>query len=228
VKDVNIDGLLQVQRKHHQYALLSCAVVDAICEEYLAGNPGDALKCRPVPTSDQPYGGNYLYNHPDVFDIKLIGMADSLAMESDERNSHFHRNYLLVAPGKRTIDADPFFNREDNMLVMAIGIASAVFGQSRFQQWVTEGLEGKLLTVTASDALLIGDFHDIDRKMPLIEWLPDWPISAQSQKNDHLLQPQSALRIPSHMSRSRTVMWSMKRTPGNGYVIILSVSLNPA
>ncbi|WP_094553823.1 patatin-like phospholipase family protein [Synechococcus sp. 1G10] len=351
VKDVNIDGLLQVPRNNHKYALLSSAVVDDIGEEYIADDPGDALNCHPAAADslriglamanlngfsqeiakekksfaysrykdqfvcllrcvipediqsissgeevkrtvqlteleprwkerhvvwrpmlnicswpilrlmalssgafpfafrarrivrtggssaslmrtrdssrkatagDQLYGGNYLYTDGGVFENEPIGMAASLAKEIDEKDGHSQRNYLFVAPGKRTIDADPFFNREDNLLAMAIGLASAVFGQSRFQQWVTEGLEGKLLTVTASDALLIGDvfsafagflefefrsydynigrrnarqqlregqftdligdFHDIDRKMPFIDWLPDWPISTQSHQ----------------------------------------------
>ncbi len=177
---------------------------------------------RKATAGDQLYGGNYLYTDGGIFENEPVGMAASLAKEIDEKESPTQRNYLFVAPGKRTIDADPFFNREDNLLAMAIGLASAVFGQSRFQQWVTEGLEGKLLTVTASDALLIGDvfsafagflefefraydynigrrnarqqlrdgqftnliggFQDIDKKMPLIDWLPDWPTSADSHE----------------------------------------------
>jgi hypothetical protein len=112
---------------------------------------------RKATAGDQLYGGNYLYTDGGVFENEPVGMAASLAREIDDKDGPSQRHYLFVAPGKRTIDADPFFNREDNLLAMAIGLASAVFGQSRFQQWVTEGLEGKLLTVTASDALLIGD-----------------------------------------------------------------------
>ena len=112
---------------------------------------------RKATAGDQLYGGNYLYTDGGVFENEPVGMAASLTKEIDEKGGPSQRNYLFVAPGKRTIDADPFFNREDNLLAMAIGLASAVFGQSRFQQWVTEGLEGKLLSVTASDALLIGD-----------------------------------------------------------------------
>lgn len=113
--------------------------------------------CRKAAGGDQAYGGNYLYTDGGVFENEPVGMAASLARDIDEEDGHSPRSYLFVAPGKRTIDADPFFNRDDDLLAMAIGLASAVFGQSRFQQWVTEGLEGKLLTVTASDALLIGD-----------------------------------------------------------------------
>jgi hypothetical protein len=189
------------------------------------GSPASLMRTRDssrkATAGDQLYGGNYLYTDGGVFENEPVGMAASLAKEIDEKVGSTQRNYLFVAPGKRTIDADPFFNREDNLLAMAIGLASAVFGQSRFQQWVTEGLEGKLLTVTASDALLIGDvfsafagflefefraydynigrrnarqqlregqfaeliggFQDIDQKMPLIDWLPDWPTSADTQ-----------------------------------------------
>jgi hypothetical protein len=112
---------------------------------------------RKATAGDQLYGGNYLYTDGGVFENEPVGMAASLSRDIDEKDGHSPRSYLFVAPGKRTIDADPFFNRDDDLLAMAIGLASAVFGQSRFQQWVTEGLEGKLLTVTASDALLIGD-----------------------------------------------------------------------
>jgi len=112
---------------------------------------------RKAAAGDQLYGGNYLYTDGGVFENEPVGMAASLARDSDKKNGHSTRSYLFVAPGKRNIDADPFFNRDDDLLAMALGLAGAVFGQSRFQQWITEGLEGKLLTVTASDALLIGD-----------------------------------------------------------------------
>lgn len=112
---------------------------------------------RKAAAGDQLYGGNYLYTDGGVFENEPVGMASSLARDIDEKGGQSSRSYLFVAPGKRNIDADPFFNRDDDLLAMAIGLASAVFGQSRFQQWVTEGLVGMLYTVTASDALLIGD-----------------------------------------------------------------------
>ncbi len=112
---------------------------------------------RKAASGDQLYGGNYLYTDGGVFENEPVGMASSLARDIDEKGGQSSRSYLFVAPGKRNIDADPFFNQDDDLLAMAIGLASAVFGQSRFQQWVTEGLVGKLFTVTASNALLIGD-----------------------------------------------------------------------
>lgn len=106
---------------------------------------------------DQLHGGNYLYTDGGVFENEPVGMAASLAKDLDSKLENPTRSYLFVAPGKRKIDADPFFNRDDDLLTMAVGLASAVFGQSRFQQWITQGLEGNLFTVTSSDADLIGD-----------------------------------------------------------------------
>jgi len=177
---------------------------------------------RKAAAGDQLYGGNYLYTDGGVFENEPVGMAASLSRDIDKEEDPSPRSYLFVAPGKRKINADPFFNRDDDLLTMAFGLASAVFAQSRFQQWVTEGLEGKLLTVTASDALLIGDvfsafagfleyefraydynigrrtarqqlragqfadligeFGQIDKKMPMIDWLEenysDDPVSS--------------------------------------------------
>ncbi len=102
------------------------------------GSPASLMRTRDssrkATAGDQLYGGNYLYTDGGVFENEPVGMAASLANEIDEKDGSTQRNYLFVAPGKRTIDADPFFNREDNLLAMAIGLASAVFGQSRFQQ----------------------------------------------------------------------------------------------
>ena len=125
------------------------------------GSPANLMltrdSSRKAGAGDRLYGGNYLYTDGGVFENEPVGMAASLAREIDDKDQNARRSYLFVAPGKREIDADPFFNRDDDLLAMATGLASAVFGQSRYQQWVTEGLEGKLFTVTASDALLIGD-----------------------------------------------------------------------
>lgn len=112
---------------------------------------------RKATAGDQLYGGNYLYTDGGVFENEPVGMAADLVRGVDQGNPGSARSYLFVAPGKRTIDVDPFFNRDDDLLAMALGLASAVFGESRFQQWITEGLEGQLLAVTASDAQLIGD-----------------------------------------------------------------------
>ena len=168
---------------------------------------------RKATAGDKLHRGDYLYTDGGVFENEPVGMAANLAREIDEKDSDSIRSYLFVAPGKRTIDADPFFNKEDDLLGMAVALASAVFGQSRFQQWVTEGLENNLLTVTASDSVLIGDvfsafggfleeafraydynigrrrarqqlregrfveligeFGDIDSKMPMIDWPKD-------------------------------------------------------
>ena len=168
---------------------------------------------RKATAGDKLHRGDYLYTDGGVFENEPVGVAANLAKEIDEKDGDSLRCYLFVAPGKRTIDADPFFNKEDDLLGMAVALASAVFGQSRFQQWVTEGLESNLLTVTASDDVLIGDvfsafggfleeafraydynigrrrarqqlregrfteligeFEDIDSKMPMIDWPKD-------------------------------------------------------
>lgn len=168
---------------------------------------------RKATAGDKLHRGDYLYTDGGVFENEPVGVAANLAKEIDENDGDSLRCYLFVAPGKRTIDADPFFNKEDDLLGMAVALASAVFGQSRFQQWVTEGLESNLLTVTASDGVLIGDvfsafggfleeafraydynigrrrarqqlregrfteligeFGDIDSKMPMIDWPKD-------------------------------------------------------
>jgi hypothetical protein len=125
------------------------------------GSPASLMKSRDSDrkekAGDKRLGGKYLYTDGGVFENEPVGMAAGLAKEIDKNSVDSERTYLFVAPGKRTIDKDPFLNREDNLLNMAVGLASAIFGQSRFQQWVTEGLEGHLLGVTASDADLIGD-----------------------------------------------------------------------
>ncbi len=108
-------------------------------------------------SGDKLYGGNYLYTDGGVFENEPVGMAANLTEVLDAGHADTNRSYLFVAPGKRTMDADPFFNKEDDLVAMAVGLVSAIFGQSRFQQWVTEGLTGKLLTVTATEASLIGD-----------------------------------------------------------------------
>jgi hypothetical protein len=112
---------------------------------------------RKATAGDRLYGGNYLYTDGGVFENEPVGMAADLVRDLDQEDAAAARSYLFVAPGKRTIDVDPFFNRDDDLIAMALGLASAVFGESRFQQWITEGLEGQLLSVTASDAQLIGD-----------------------------------------------------------------------
>ncbi len=112
---------------------------------------------RKSSSGDKRYGGNYLYTDGGVFENEPVGMAANLAEAIDAEQEDSVRSYLFVAPGKRTMDADPFFNKEDDLIAMANGLASAIFGQSRFQQWVMEGLTGKLLTVTATEASLIGD-----------------------------------------------------------------------
>ncbi|MCP9797734.1 patatin-like phospholipase family protein [Cyanobium sp. Lug-B] len=112
---------------------------------------------RKSSAGDQLYGGNYLYTDGGVFENEPVGMAANLIEAIGTGQQDLNRSYLFVAPGKRTIDADPFFNTEDDLLAMATGLISAIFGQSRFQQWVTEGLTGQLLTVTATEATLVGD-----------------------------------------------------------------------
>ncbi len=112
---------------------------------------------RKSSAGDQLYGGNYLYTDGGVFENEPVGMAVNLIEAIGAEHQDPNRSYLFVAPGKRTIDADPFFNTEDDLLAMATGLISAIFGQSRFQQWVTEGLTGQLLTVTATEASLVGD-----------------------------------------------------------------------
>jgi hypothetical protein len=112
---------------------------------------------RKSSAGDQLYGGNYLYTDGGVFENEPVGMAANLVEAVSTGQQDSTRSYLFVAPGKRTIDADPFFNTEDDLLAMARGLISAIFGQSRFQQWVTEGLTGQLLTVTATEATLVGD-----------------------------------------------------------------------
>ena len=108
-------------------------------------------------SGDKLHGGDYLYTDGGVFENEPVGMAANLTEILDAGHADADRSYLFVAPGKRTIDADPFFNKEDDLVAMATGLVSAIFGQSRFQQWVSEGLTGKLLTVTATEASLIGD-----------------------------------------------------------------------
>jgi len=114
---------------------------------------------RKATAGDKLHRGDYLYTDGGIFENEPVGMAANLSKDIDEKDGDSNRIYLFVAPGKRKIDADPFFNKEDDLLGMTLALASAIFGQSRFQQWVTEGLDNDLLTVTASDNILIGDIY---------------------------------------------------------------------
>ncbi len=106
---------------------------------------------------DSRRGGDYLYTDGGVFENEPVGMAAELSSQIDAKRALKQRKYLFVAPGKRSFSQDPLLHRDDDLLALATALMAAIFGQSRYQDWVTKGLDGELLTVTTSDVDLIGE-----------------------------------------------------------------------
>lgn len=127
----------------------------------VGGSPSSFMHTRDSKSKkargDSRRDGAYLYTDGGVFENEPVGMAAELSSQIDRERTLKKRMYLFVAPGKRTFDQDPLLNRDDDLLALATALIAAIFGQSRYQDWITKGLEGELLTVTTSDVALIGD-----------------------------------------------------------------------
>lgn len=101
--------------------------------------------------------GKFLYTDGGVFENEPIGMAKSLVDQTEQNSDSPDRYYLFVAPGKREITKDPFLNRDDDLLTTGIALLSAIFGQARFQDWITDEMKSPVYSITATDTDLIGD-----------------------------------------------------------------------
>lgn len=127
----------------------------------VGGSPEGIMHTRDSQTKkdrgDSLRDGDYLYTDGGVFENEPVGMAAELSSQIDAQRAGKQRKYLFVAPGKRTFNQDPLLNRDDDLLALVTALMAAIFGQSRYQDWITKGLEGELLTVTTSDVALIGD-----------------------------------------------------------------------
>jgi hypothetical protein len=107
--------------------------------------------------------GQYVYTDGGVFENEPIGLAmhliDSLP-NAPGRNDE-DRFFLFIAPGARKADVDPFLNSSgSDHLSVAKALASAIMGQSRFQDWILKAEHGhvpKVLAVTSRDEVLLGD-----------------------------------------------------------------------
>jgi hypothetical protein len=101
--------------------------------------------------------GKYLYTDGGVFENEPIGMAKSFVQQIDQGLNAANRFYLYVAPGKREIDKDPLLNIDDDLLMVGIALLSAIFGQARFRDWITDNQHLNVFSITTNDTDLIGD-----------------------------------------------------------------------
>ncbi|UJB72924.1 hypothetical protein HRE53_30505 (plasmid) [Acaryochloris sp. 'Moss Beach'] len=96
--------------------------------------------------------GNFLYTDGGVFENEPVGMAKALAGVNDSP-----RYYLLIKPGPRETPEDPFLNKFQNIFSNAIALLNAILQQAQFQDFIMEGIESPLFTITSEDNKLIGD-----------------------------------------------------------------------
>lgn len=121
-----------------------------------------------------PFDGKYIYTDGGVFENEPIGLAFSL-IESLYEGKETHgvngpdRYFLFIAPGSRKASSDPFrsYRRDDKTtgnsnndpdhILVAKALASAIMGQSRFQEWIAQENQAKVLAITSKDSVLLGD-----------------------------------------------------------------------
>lgn len=117
--------------------------------------------------SEDPFNGKYVYTDGGVFENEPVGLAisliDSLYPDGHQATDK-DRYFLFIAPGARKASSDPFrtINRDEkgaqpDHLAVAKALASAIMGQSRFQQWITRADKPKVLAITSEDGTLLGD-----------------------------------------------------------------------
>jgi predicted acylesterase/phospholipase RssA len=129
-------------------------------------------KAKAFPDHSDPFDGKYVYTDGGVFENEPIGLAfsliESLSKDKDAGINDPNRYFLFIAPGARKASSDPFRshrkvdsktnpNNDPDHILVAKALASAIMGQSRFQEWITEGNQAKVLAITSEDGILLGD-----------------------------------------------------------------------
>lgn len=80
---------------------------------------------------------SFTYTDGGVFQNEPLGMAKSLVDEIDDHRNNDSRFYLFVAPGSRGSTSSSEFNLDKaNFAGMAKQLATCVFQQARFHDWI--------------------------------------------------------------------------------------------
>lgn len=124
-------------------------------------------KLAAFPNDSDPFAGKYVYTDGGVFENEPVGLAMALIESLYGGESAVNdpdRYFLFIAPGARKADNDPFRTikmssseaRPDHLSV-AKALIAAIMGQSRFQEWIKESAQPKVLAITSKDNELLGD-----------------------------------------------------------------------
>lgn len=103
--------------------------------------------------------GDYLYTDGGVFENEPVGLAHALL----EGKANPDRYYLLIKPGPKTASVGSITQDREDLLQTLFALVGAVVQQAQFQDFVMErlgrepGIADRLLTITSSDAILVGD-----------------------------------------------------------------------
>lgn len=103
--------------------------------------------------------GNFLYTDGGVFENEPVGLAHALL----EGKAEATRYYLLIKPGPKAASVGSITPAREDLLQTLFALVGAVVQQAQFQDFVMErlgrepGIADRLLTITSSDAILVGD-----------------------------------------------------------------------
>jgi hypothetical protein len=103
--------------------------------------------------------GNYLYTDGGVFENEPVGLAHALL----EGKTDSDRYYLLIKPGPKAASVGSITKEREDLLQTLFALVGAVVQQAQFQDFVMEklaseeGISSRLLTITSTDAVLVGD-----------------------------------------------------------------------
>ena len=103
--------------------------------------------------------GDFLYTDGGVFENEPVGLAHALL----EGKADAARYYLLIKPGPKTATVGSINRKKEDLLQTLFALVGAVVQQAQFQDFVMErlgrepGIADRLLTITSSDAILVGD-----------------------------------------------------------------------
>jgi hypothetical protein len=103
--------------------------------------------------------GEFLYTDGGVFENEPVGLAHAL-LEGKEEAARY---YLLIKPGPKAASVGSITQEREDLLQTLFALVGAVVQQAQFQDFIMErlgrepGIGTRLLTITSSDAILVGD-----------------------------------------------------------------------
>lgn len=113
----------------------------------------------------------FTYTDGGTFQNEPLGLAKNLVDEIDEHLDTENRFYLFVAPSAKSGTANTTFNAGNaNYMSEALRIASAVFEQGRFRDWITaEGFNEKIALFNARATGLMNKLLDGTLKAAVLQ-----------------------------------------------------------